>query len=236
MSLRVATILARSGSSGLKNKNIRPFMGQPLLVRTVRQAIESEIFDCVVVSSDSLDDLKLAEDAGAEVLVNRPPCLAVNDVTKIPGIRHAVEVAELESERKFDIVVDLAVTSPLRAVEDIKAAVSVLESGASTLVLSGNEAKDNPYFNLIEQNDCGSWVLSKDCEGRFNARQSAPAVVALKGAVAGWTRTEIAKSDDDRVIRPGLEVIVMPGLRGLDIDDESDFMVAELLAKTGEVR
>lgn len=231
MSRRIATVLARAGSKGLEGKNIRPFLGEPMLARTVRQALRSGVFDCVAVSSDSSDYLDIAKKAGAHVLVLRPEDLASDSITKLPGIRHAVAAAEAELGICFNVVTDLAVTSPLRTDEDVVGAVRLLEETGAPLVLSGHIAKDNPYFNMLEAHPIERWTLSKELPERISARQAAPTVVALNGAVYVWRRDELTKSDD-RVVRPGLEVYLMPIDRSLDIDDDFDFRIAEMVART----
>lgn len=230
MSLRIATVLARAGSKGLAGKNIRLFMGEPMLARTVRQAMRCGVFDCVAVSSDNDDYLEIAREAGAQVLVRRPADLANDSVTKLPGIRHAVEAAEVELGVAFDVVADLAVTSPLRADEDVAGAVLRLEKTGAPLVLSGQPARDNPYFNMLEPHPTDHWALSKELHRQVSARQAAPEVVALNGAVYVWRRDELAKPDD-RVVRPRLELYMMPAERAFDVDDDFDFRIAEMVAR-----
>jgi len=231
VSRRIATVLARAGSKGLLDKNIRPFLGVPMLVRTVRQAQACGLFDCVAFSSDSDAYLDIAQSAGAQVLVRRPAELANDSVTKLPGIRHAVETAETELGVSFDVVTDLAVTSPMRSVADVVGAVRLLEESNAPLVLSGQLAKDNPYFNMLEPHSTEQWALSKELPERTSARQAAPQVVALNGAVYVWRRDELAKPDD-RVVRPGLEIYFMPAERSFDVDDDFDFQVTEMVART----
>ncbi|MDE1466899.1 acylneuraminate cytidylyltransferase family protein [Aurantiacibacter sp. D1-12] len=233
MPARLATILARGGSRGLTGKNIRPFAGEPLLARSVRQAKECGLFDCVAVSSDSEEYLNIAQAAGADILIQRPAEMANHTVTKLPAIRHAFRYCEEQRGTQFELVTDLAVTSPLRSDEDIAGAIEVLERTGAGVVLSGHEAPDNPYFNMLERAGDGSLALSKQVDGRFGARQQAPEVYALNGAVYCWTREAILLPDDT-VVREGIELYCMPRERSLDIDDEFDFRLAELVATSVE--
>lgn len=233
VSRRIATILARAGSKGLPHKNIAGFAGESLLARSVRQAKRCGLFDVVTVSSDSAAYLAIAENAGADVVVKRPDEMANATVTKLPAIRHAVEHCESRLNVRFDTVADLATTSPLRSDQDISGAIELLESSGAPLVLSGHEAPDNPYFNLLERDgECG-WALCKERQGRFGARQQAPKVIALNGAVYVWNREAIG-AEDDRVVRPGLEVYLMPKERAVDIDDVFDLRLAELMLQMRE--
>lgn len=232
MTSGLATILARGGSRGLAGKNIREFLGEPLLVRSVKQAKRCGIFACVAVSSDSAEYLAIAKDAGADVLVERPPEMANATVTKLPAIRHAFRYCENALRRSFDFVADLAVTSPLRADEDVRGAIALLQDSNASVVLSGNVSPDNPYFNLLERDNDGRLRLCKQIDERFGARQLAPPVFALNGAVYVWRRSAIL-ANDDTVVRDGMELFLMPRERAFDIDDSFDFQLAELVA--GEI-
>ncbi len=125
---RLCTICARGGSKGVRNKNIREMAGKPLIAYTIEQAQTSELFDLVAVSSDSVEILQVARKYGADLLVERPPELATDAIGKLPAIRHCVDEAERMSGKRFDTLVDLDVTSPLRLPEDIQGAVDLLET------------------------------------------------------------------------------------------------------------
>ena len=93
----LCTICARKGSKGLPNKNIKEIHGKPLLAFSIQQALESNLFDKIVVSTDSNEIGKIAKKYGAEYWFSRPTELSKDDSPKIPVIRHVLE----ESEKKF---------------------------------------------------------------------------------------------------------------------------------------
>ncbi len=113
---RICTICARGGSKVVKNKNIRNLVGKPLIAYTLEQAQMSHLFDLIVVSSDSSEILETGRRYGADLLVKRPEHLATDAAAKLAAIKHCVEEAEQIKGKKFDIVVDLDATSPLRLV------------------------------------------------------------------------------------------------------------------------
>ncbi|EKH3304541.1 acylneuraminate cytidylyltransferase, partial [Salmonella enterica] len=81
MSLKkIAIIPARSGSKGLPNKNILMLLDRPLIAYTIEAAINSDVFDRVVVSTDSLEYKSIAEKYGAEVIM-RPEALSSDSAT-----------------------------------------------------------------------------------------------------------------------------------------------------------
>ena len=80
---KICTICARSGSKGLKSKNIRLMHGKPLIAHTILQAQSANIFDAISVSSDSKDILNVSSDYGIKNLIKRPYNLATDQASKI---------------------------------------------------------------------------------------------------------------------------------------------------------
>lgn len=228
---RLCTICARAGSHEVSNKNIRVLAGKPLFAHTLHQAIESTLFDCVAFSSDSEDYLALARDHGAPLRIRRPDEFATETSSKLDAIIHAVQDAERNMGVKFDVIVDLDVTSPLRAAADIEAVVSMLESSDVSNVITAAPARRSPYFNLIEK-DCGGHVrLCKPSKTIVNRRQASPECFDMNASIYAWRRD--ALMDDPQVFYPDTALYVMPQERSLDIDSELDFEIVEfLMART----
>ena len=90
----LCTINMRGGSKGVPNKNLRLLHGKPLMAYTIEQALESNLFDHVVVSTDSDKIVKTAKSCGAETWFFRPAELATDGAPKLPAIRHALLEAE----------------------------------------------------------------------------------------------------------------------------------------------
>ena len=124
---RLCTICARGGSKGVPNKNLRPILGRPLLAHSIEQARASGLFAAIAVSSDSKDILAAARQYGADFLIERPADMASDTAPKLPAIRHCVSEAERLAGYRFDTIVDLDATSPLRLPQDIVNATALLE-------------------------------------------------------------------------------------------------------------
>ena len=120
----VAIIPARGGSKGLKEKNIYPVAGKPLLAWTVLQALASTSIETVFVSTDDEAIAKVASEYGAEVIV-RPPELAGDKASSESAILHAVGVIERDYNMPLSTIVFLQATSPLRKQGDIDRAVEL---------------------------------------------------------------------------------------------------------------
>jgi CMP-N-acetylneuraminic acid synthetase len=116
----LCTICVRGGSKGLRNKNIKNINGKPLVSYTINQAIRSKIFDNIAISSDSYKILNIAKKFGIKDLIKRPKNLAIDSAPKIPVIKHCLAEMEKRYKKKYDLIVDLDATAPLRKIIDIK--------------------------------------------------------------------------------------------------------------------
>ncbi len=224
---RIATICARGGSKGLPGKNLRPILGKSLIAHAIDQAHKAGIFDAVVVSSDDDDILAEGDRCGADLVVRRPDNMATDSASKLPPIMHGVEEAETATGSKFDIIVDLDVTSPLRSVEDICGSVALFEERRVTNVITGAPARKIPYFNLVELNADGYVALSKPTNPRIERRQDCPPCFDMNAAVYVWDR-DIFMSDPG-VFYPDTLLYEMPETRSHDIDSMLDFEFVELI-------
>ncbi len=225
----ICTICARGGSKGVKNKNIRELAGKPLIALSLEQARSSNLFDLIAVSSDSAEILDVARSHGADLVVDRPPELASDTAAKIPAIRHCVEEAEQFFGKRFDVIVDLDATSPLRLVEDIQGAVDLLKSNNASNVITGAPARRSPYFNLVELGDDGVARLSKKLEKPIVRRQDSPKCFDMNASIYVWKRS--ALFDYPTVFNADTRLFVMPEERSIDIDTELDFEIVELMMR-----
>jgi pseudaminic acid cytidylyltransferase len=131
----LAVIPARGGSKRIPRKNIRPFLGVPLLTRTVAILRQAAIFDRVVVSTDDDEIAAVARDAGAEVPFQRPPELANDFVATIPVIAHAVREMERLGAR-FDAICCVYPAAVLSLPADYREAERVLHESDTDYVFT----------------------------------------------------------------------------------------------------
>lgn len=102
-----ALILARGGSKGLPNKNIKLLDGKPLIVYPIEAALSCPEIDEVYVSTDSYEIAQISKDAGAKIIV-RPAELCQDDSLDIDGFRHFVKTTG-----HYDDIIHLRATTPL---------------------------------------------------------------------------------------------------------------------------
>ncbi len=227
---RLCTICARGGSKGVHNKNVRMLAGMPLIAHTVTQALDSGLFACVAVSSDSWPVLKMAQLWGARELVARPDEMAGDLAPKLPAIRHCAATVERRAGLAYDTFVDLDVTAPLRAREDLRGAVAMLEAAGRGNLVTGVPARRSPYFNLVERRPDGTVGLAKPPPRLVARRQDAPPCFDLNASIYAWTRESFLR-DDPRVLREDTLLYEMPEERSLDIDSELDWRIVEMLSR-----
>lgn len=88
--MKIAIIPARGGSKRIPRKNIKPFHGRPMIGYAVGAAIDSGLFDRVIVSTDDAEISDIAKALGAEVPFVRPADLADDHTPTVPVIAHAI--------------------------------------------------------------------------------------------------------------------------------------------------
>ena len=218
-------IPARGGSKGIPDKNLKPFCGKSLVGRAVKQALEcADNKDTVFVSTDSKKIKMEAESNGCKVPFMRPAELASDTASSYSVIIHAINEFK-KSGTNFEKVVLLQPTSPFRIIEDIKGAL-LLWRPDYDMVVSVNQSKANPYFNLFEKDSEGFLKISKG-NGDFTRRQEVPPVWEYNGAVYVMTVKSLLKGpmSEFRKIVP----YEMPASRGIDLDTPQDWEIAEMI-------
>lgn len=144
----LCVIPARSGSKGLKDKNILDLNGKPVLAYTIEACLKSNLFDKVFVVSDNSRYMAIAREYGAEVPFMEPVELAQDHVSSTEPVLWLYE----KLEREYDLLWCMQPTSPLRKSDDIIQAHRLFEESGCDFVLSTTEI-DPHYFH---------WAL---CEG-----------------------------------------------------------------------
>jgi len=229
--LIIATILARSKSSGLIDKNIKTFhKNHSLLEITINQALRLKLFDLIVFSSDSENYINLSKKVSPKKIftIKRSKNLSNKSISKLPGIRDCLLKSEKYLNKRIDYVIDLAVTSPLRSSQNIIDVNNLLLYKNKSSVLSCFIDENNPYFNIVELTKNNQIKLSKKPKNKFYSRQYANKCFTLNGAVYGWTREELLKNNDS-VVRSNSSLYLMDPINSIDINNELDFRIAKFL-------
>ena len=218
----------RGGSKGVSNKNLRELHGKPLMAYTIDHALKSCLFKLIVVSSDSEEIVETAKSFGAKAWFKRPSKLATDEAPKLPVIRHALLESEKYFNEKFDVIIDLDATSPLRNTDDIENAYSQFIREKADNLISGNPARKNPYFNMVEKLN-GKVQLVKKRYPQPTRRQDSPKVFEMNASIYIWKRKALLNSDT--LFTDNTSLYVMPEKRSIDIDSELDWEFVEFITE-----
>jgi CMP-N,N'-diacetyllegionaminic acid synthase len=229
----VALIPARSGSERVRDKNIRPLAGHPLLAYAVAVARQAEIFDRIVCSTDSGKIAEVAQRYGADVPFLRPSELATATSPDIGWITHALE----QLEDHYDLFAIVRATNPFRGPR-------VLRRGLEQL-LATPEADSIRAVELVKQHPGKMWVLEGrtmrplleqshlDVAWHAGQYQALPEVYVQNSALEiAWTRVvSQTGTREGKVVAPYLT----QAYEGFNIDDEEDWDRARRLLDDGDV-
>ena len=225
----LCTICARGGSKGVKGKNIRELAGKPLIAYTIEQAIESGLFEHIVISTDSDEIAKISQTYGADVFFRRDTQLASDTAGKLEVIKDAFTKSEQHYQKEFDYLVDLDATSPLRFASDIVNAFEQFLQNDNGNLISAMLSRRSPYFNLVEVDNNGFVSLSKKLVNSVTRRQDAPKSYDMNASIYIWNREVILNEASLFLANTGL--YLMPEERSIDIDSELDFEFVEFMMR-----
>jgi N-acylneuraminate cytidylyltransferase len=241
----VAFIPARVGSKRVPGKNVRPLGGHPMIAYTIGPALESDVFDAVIVSTDSEEIAAIARHYGAEVPFLRPSAMAGDTSPDIEWLEYTL--AELSARgREWDCFSLLRPTSPFRTAATIRRAWTTFTSQQGVDSLRAVE--------LCAQHPGKMWIVRgqrmypllpfglvapepHSGDGREQPWHSTP-YQALPQVYVQNASLEIAWT---RVVRERRTIagdVLVPflteGYEGFDINDAFDWMVAERLIDEGK--
>lgn len=226
------TICARGGSKGVPNKNIKELCGKPLIQYSLDVAREfSKIVpdNCnIALSTDSKKILDVASKYGLDTEYIRPEKLATDTCGKVDVIQDLLEYEENLSGDKYDYIIDLDVSSPLRNVADLNSAYELIKNDQDAYNLfSVSKAHRNPYFNMVEKGTSGYYNLVKELPTTIFARQAAPEVFDLNASFYIYTKSFFEKKFKS-VMTPKVKVFNVNHIC-FDIDSILDFDIMEFL-------
>jgi len=220
----LAIIPARSGSKGLKDKNIKKLNGKPMISYTIEAALKSGFFSNIIVSTDSQKYSEIAKKAGAEVPFIRPEKLATDESTTNDVILNAIsEMGKLNNG--YDYFMLLQPTSPLRTAENIKQAYFLAKEKSANAVISVCETDHNPLWsNTLDESLSLDNFIDKKKDQR---RQELPTYYRLNGAIY-LAKVSYYKKYEDFYTNKSY-AFIMNKRESIDVDDIIDFKLAEIL-------
>lgn len=226
----IAIITARGGSKRIPRKNIREFCGRPMIIWPIMTALESGVFDHVLVSTDDNEIAEVARANGAETPFLRPAELADDFAHAHKAARHALEwaLANLASpDRPIEAFCHFYPTAPLLASATVCEGLRVLSREGVTNVYAAQRVPF-PIYQVVERRADGVLQPLFPHEKFMMRSQDMPACFIDVGQMY-WFRTAHFLEHETR-IGEGTALVEVPQETALDIDTEEDWRFAEKLA------
>jgi len=228
----VAVIPARGGSKRIPRKNVRALHGKPIIAHTIEAAQQCGLFERIVVTTDSPEIRDVAQQLGAEVPFMRDPSLA-DDITPVSAATVDVLQRLDPKDDIFRFACQLMPNCPLRNATDIADSFhQFVDTGTPSQLSVVRYGWQNPWWAMRRNEQYGLEPVFKD---QITQRsQDLPELFCPTGAI-WWARTDVLRTMGTYHVanRTGWEI---PWQRGVDIDTEDDWAMAELLFALGKVR
>lgn len=224
----IAIIPARSGSKGLIDKNVRLLNGKPLLAYSIKAAKESNLFDEIMVSTDSELYSKIALEYGAKVPFLRSSILSSDTASSWDVVKDVInKYKELNTE--FETIALLQPTSPLRTSNDIINGYNLMKEKSANIIVGVCETDHSPLWSNTLPNDYSMNHFLKS-EVVNLPRQKIPTYYRINGALYIIKVDYLMKTSD--LYTDKSFALVMNKENSIDIDDQIDFVIAETIIKT----
>jgi pseudaminic acid cytidylyltransferase len=222
----VAIIPARSGSKRIKKKNIKLFLGEPIISYSIKSAKKSKIFDKIIVSTDSNKIGNIAKKCGAEFLFKRPKKLSGDTISTRKVILHAINWIS-KNIKKPSFICCIYPTAPLLNYDDLIKSFKMIKSKKWNYIFSATKnlfpIERCFYFNKKNQLN----LIEK--KNFFKRTQSfkptyRDAGQFYWGTYEAWVKKSI-------IFEKNSSIYLLPNLRTQDIDSIEDWKIAEKLYK-----
>jgi CMP-N,N'-diacetyllegionaminic acid synthase len=222
----LAVFPARGGSKGVPLKYIKLLAGRSLIAHTAHVIQQVPRIDRAVVSTDHAEIARIAMEHGLAFFGDRPKELSGDRIGDLPVLQHALEQAETADGCRYDIILMLQPTSPIRLPEDINACIDKLAADGHDAVwtVSPIDLKFHPLKVLrISDGKLDLW----DSRGhQIIARQQLEPLYYRNGICYAFTRDCLMKTQSIYGTNAGACIVNHPFA---NIDTEADFHAAEVL-------
>lgn len=227
------TICGRAGSKGIKNKNLKDFLGYPIAFYSV-SAIDlfrkqnPDIHCDIVLNTDSGQLIRLFQEnlkTGIDT-IERDPSLGEDHTPKITVILNCLHIMKERKQIRYDMVVDLDITSPLRTLTDVNNIIRKKLETDADVVFSVTDSRRNPYFNMVKKTENG---YKRVIESTYNTRQEAPEIFDMNASLYAYSPEYLESGKG--ILDGKCDVIKMFDTAVLDLDHDNDFELMQVIAK-----
>ncbi len=223
------TLCARGGSKGIPRKNVKCLAGAPLIAYSIKHAkafAKKYTHTDIELSTDDSEIINIAAQYGLKTDYVRPCELATDKAGKIPVIEDLLRYKENQTQKVYDIILDLDVSSPLRTLADLEQAYAKIKSDKDAYnIFSVSRPHRNPYFNVVEKKETGYYGLVKSSTSL--SRQEAPVVFDMNASFYFYRKIFFDKRF--KTVMTDKSLIYLMEHICFDLDDMLDFEIMEFL-------
>ena len=219
----LAVIPARGGSTRLKDKNVYPVNGKPLISYTIEAAVEAGVFSKVMVSTDAPKIMSVAETFGVEIH-QRPEQFAGERVTVLEAILDLMN----SSDEVYDTITYLLPTCPFRNGEDIKKGITLLDESADTVISTCFYEEPIQLAMIPGETGFAYPVFDNLRQGLTNSKFIQKYIRPNGGFYMGhWDHVSAHRS----FFKGRIKTVLLPKERSVDIDTIEDIVYAAAIAQ-----
>ncbi len=224
----LAIIPARGGSKRLPRKNVLDLCGKPLIAWSIEAGLKSKYIDKLIVTSDDEDILSISKKYGASI-IKRPEELSSDTATTFDALKHTIDNLE-----KYDYIVLLQPTSPLRNEKHLDEAIELLEEKNADAIVSVCEMDHSPLWSNTLPKDGSMKSFLK--EEVLNKRsQDLDKYFRLNGAIY-ICKMDKFLNNKGFFLKENIYAYLMNKEDSPDIDDEFDFLMTEYIMKYKNIK
>ena len=226
--------LARGGSKSVPRKNIKPIAGLPLIGYTIAEALKSKFITRYIVSTDDEEIQQVAIQCGAEAPFLRPNEFSTDEASSVSAMQHAVDWVEQQEGIKYDYIVELMCTNPMKSAEDIDASIEKLISTGADSVIAIHQLEDHHPARIkkIVDDKIVDFCIPEIPESR--RQDLKPNAYIRSGSIYALKRNYLM-IDGKRYGSDNSKPYILPQERAINIDTKMDFIVAELILNNSGV-
>jgi len=221
--------LARGGSKGIKDKNLVKIKGKPLIYYTIKEAKKTKEITNYIVSTDSSKIKKVAQKYKVKVPFLRPKKFSQDSSSSASALKHALIECEKIFNKKFDYVVELMATNPLKKASDIKNIIKILLKNKSDSVIAVNQLFDHHPARIkkIVKGKLYDFAIKEKLESR--RQDLKPNAYVRSGSIYAMSRRYVMS--EKRYFSGKSLAYILPLERTINIDDKNDLIIAKYKLK-----
>ena len=222
----LAVTLARAGSKGIKNKNIKKISGKPLIYYTIKEALKCNLISDYIVSTDSKHISNISKKFGARVPFLRPKKYSTDSASSVSALKHAVLWMERENNMKYDFIIELMCTNPLKKVKDIDEIIKKIVDTNADSVIAVHKLEDHHPIRIkkIVNDKIVNFILKEIPETR--RQDLKPDAFIRSGSIYALKRKHLM-IEKLRYGSKNSRLYILPENRAINIDTVADLYAAE---------